>query len=76
MGVSPFREKTQKEEGEGRLTRRQEVKDRRLVSVNKLEIRMSDIRSRSFHGRLRSRFPSTDLLTTEQISVEYNYRRL
>ena len=43
MGVSPFREKTQKEEGEGRLTRRQEVKDRRLVSVNKLEIRISDI---------------------------------
>ena len=43
MGVSPFREKTQKQEGEGRLTRRQEVKDRRLVSVNKLEIRISDI---------------------------------
>ena len=76
MGISPFREKTQKEEGEGRLTRRQEVKDRRLVSVNKLEIRMSDIRSRSFHGSLRSRSPSTDLLTTEQISVAYNYLRI
>ena len=76
MGVSPFREKTQKEEGEGRLTRRQEVKDRRLVSVNKFEIRISDIRSRSFHGRYRRWSPSTDLLTTQQISVAYNYLRI
>ena len=56
---------------------RQEVKDRRLVNVNKLEIRMSDIRScsvpRTFE-KLVSKY--RDLLAKVQISVEYNYRRL
>ena len=56
---------------------RQEVKDRRLVSVNKLEIRMSDTRSRSVprtFEKLVSKY--RDLLAKVQISVEYNYRRL
>ena len=56
---------------------RQEVKDRRLVSVNKLEIRMSDTRSRSFPRTFEKQVSKyRDLLSTVQISVAYNYRRL